>query len=359
MIYFAVGSYPGGYTITKGVSLIGGWDGVGTGAVNVDPNLFNTIFDGNNERQLLKIDEDTSAPVKLNGITFERGYDWIFGGGVMIKNGQVSIENCVFTDNHSESGGGALFSESPDSLIIVNNIFESNIAVNSGGAIFVDPANYPDVRIIGNTFIDNKASYGAAISSLRTGIIIQKNQIFNSEGYSAISIDYNNLALDRIIEVSNNIIAHVRNLETPERALWISASNGVTHHIINNTFVEAGYGIDAQTATTLYITNNIFANCTSSINSSGNLSGTNNLFSMNGANHNKLSNPIEVQDVLFVDPDMNNYHIEPESPAVDAGAVVSLNDDIDGEKRPRGLAFDIGADEVESGFYVYLPLIIR
>ncbi|MFK8013556.1 MAG: hypothetical protein AB8B80_16075, partial [Marinicellaceae bacterium] len=50
------------------------------------------------------------------------------------------------------------------------------------------------------------------------------------------------------------------------------------------------------------------------------------------------------QDPLFIDPDNNNWHIQPFSPAIDQ-ANSSLIDDYDGDFRPLGNGKDAGADE--------------
>ena len=63
------------------------------------------------------------------------------------------------------------------------------------------------------------------------------------------------------------------------------------------------------------------------------------------------------RDPLFLDPAGGNYHLRAGSPAVDAGiAVGGLTWDIDGDPRPLGTGYDIGADEAR---FVYLPLVLR
>jgi uncharacterized repeat protein (TIGR01451 family) len=50
-------------------------------------------------------------------------------------------------------------------------------------------------------------------------------------------------------------------------------------------------------------------------------------------------------DPAFVDPDNGDYHIGPGSAAIDAGLDAGVDHDIDGEPRPLGGGYDLGADE--------------
>ncbi len=50
-------------------------------------------------------------------------------------------------------------------------------------------------------------------------------------------------------------------------------------------------------------------------------------------------------DPAFVNPDAGDYHILPTSAAVDAGVHAGVTTDIDGDARPYGNGYDIGADE--------------
>lgn len=66
-------------------------------------------------------------------------------------------------------------------------------------------------------------------------------------------------------------------------------------------------------------------------------------------------------DPLFVDPSAVDLHLRAGSPAIDSGSPAGAPaDDIDGQPRPQGRGYDIGADErlAVSGFR-YLPLIWR
>ncbi len=50
-------------------------------------------------------------------------------------------------------------------------------------------------------------------------------------------------------------------------------------------------------------------------------------------------------DPAFVDPDAGDYHLGPGSAAIDAGVNAGVTTDIDGNPRPHGGGFDLGADE--------------
>jgi len=63
--------------------------------------------------------------------------------------------------------------------------------------------------------------------------------------------------------------------------------------------------------------------------------------------HSIAANP------LFVDLGGSNFHLRPDSPAVDAGVDVGLSEDFDGNPVPYGSAPDIGAYEYGSAFLKY------
>jgi parallel beta-helix repeat protein len=52
-----------------------------------------------------------------------------------------------------------------------------------------------------------------------------------------------------------------------------------------------------------------------------------------------------LNDPQFVDSNHNDFHLRPESPAIDAGANVGVDTDFDGKQRPQAGGFDIGAYE--------------
>ena len=56
-------------------------------------------------------------------------------------------------------------------------------------------------------------------------------------------------------------------------------------------------------------------------------------------------------DPLFLDSDLDDYHLDSVSPAVDAGTDLggTVDDDLDGNLRPEGTGWDMGCYEVPGG----------
>ena len=105
--------------------------------------------------------------------------------------------------------------------------------------------------------------------------------------------------------------------------------------------------------------NNIFVDITVSIPATSEfLTGSNNLFYSNISDPTLLTDSV-LEDPDFVNPAEDNYHISEDSPAINAGATVALSDDFDGDSRPSGGGFDIGADEVRNGIEVFIPILLK
>ena len=66
-----------------------------------------------------------------------------------------------------------------------------------------------------------------------------------------------------------------------------------------------------------------------------------------------------IGDPRFVDPLNDNYHLRFGSPAIDHGIDADVYTDLDGDPRPIGSGFDIGAYEFQLIKRVYLPVILK
>jgi hypothetical protein len=59
----------------------------------------------------------------------------------------------------------------------------------------------------------------------------------------------------------------------------------------------------------------------------------------------------------FANPAAWDYHLSPGSAAIDSGVDAGVADDIEGDPRPAGPGYDLGADEF--WYKIYLPLTLR
>ncbi len=157
-----------------------------------------------------------------------------------------------------------------------------------------------------------------------------------------------------------------RNITTTNNIIYTFSGSYIEDadqlYFYNNTFIsDPRYnnypaGIWFSGVNTIRIQNNIFYNnpwqtifyhlTNSNITISNNL-----VYNQNGQLPSGTHYPSDIwgKDPLFVDPSNYNYRLKSGSPAINAGAAVSVDHDIDGNSRPQGGAYDIGAFEYTSG----------
>ena len=353
-IYFMGGTYTGTndpyLIITEAVSLFGGWDGAASGEVVIDPSVYPTTIDGEDARALIKVDSISVAGdlITISGFTLQKGYDAVRGGAIHVASGRVDIVGNTFLNNTAGSYGGAIYVGSNHDVQILSNSFIDNEVTYGGGSILVGSSSATTL-IEGNSFTGGNASYGTAIHNDSCSLVINGNLFVDNPGSSTIDLYSNSYGST----ISNNFI--VRSAQT---AIDLAGVNTNPYQVVNNTIVDAGTGISPSNSL-VNVVNNIISGANSSItNSSGTLTGSNNLFFDNINDLNPLTDPV-YDDPVFVDPSADNFHLDGESPAVDAGIVVTLDEDYDGDERPIGEGFDIGADEVKSGYLAFLPLVLK
>ncbi len=165
---------------------------------------------------------------KIDGFYFTRGYaDGGGGGGRDDRGGAIhnrnvntiTIENCIFYDNHSEQEGGAIYNDN-SSLTLINCFFANNINQNaneSGGAIYTN--NNASVSILNCVFANNESTEdGGAIYFDDDPTITMKNCTFS-----------NNLADDRGGAINNEGI-----LNMESTILWSNDGLGGNNEIRNS-----------------------------------------------------------------------------------------------------------------------------
>ena len=422
-LYLAEGRYTGTgaavITLTKSITLYGGWDGAAGGPVVRDPDAHPTTLDGENHRRVVYI-EGPISPV-LDGLILTNGnaaglggYSTLdVGGGVYIKGSRAHINNCVIVSNTSPGGGGGLFISGSDarlenSLVMSNtarwgggaraisrspvfrhNRFISNTADFGGGLYLMWTTN---ALVEGNLFRGNGSGHGGAIYLSGAGATIERNVIENNRGGLGGGIGINSggspvrildnriwgntassgggiaITSNRTTRVVNNILTHNTATESGEGLYLQNAASTLLHNTIAQNRGGDGSGLFLMRAQAV-LTNTILVSHTVgisvSVGSTATLEATlwgsgiwANGHDWEGSGTVRTGTVNVRGDPAFVDPDVGDYHILPDSAARDAGVDAGITTDIDGDPRPYGPAPDIGADEYVSWRRFYLPRIL-
>jgi hypothetical protein len=299
--------------------------GVGGGAAIFDSH--DVVFSSNQVRFNIA---STAGYGKAGGVGFKRSSNlvvsdnyvqgnicstasWGSGGGILLKytldsevSGNTVLLNTAGTKEDGQGGGFYIAEDSR--LTLSNNRVQGNVASRAddgrGGGLFLWSC---DVTLINNMIFNNRAN------TVGSGIFIQG-------------------ATPRLV---HNTIAHNR------------GGNGSGIYVIGN---------DPEHPSSVTLTNTILLSHTVGITvaagSTATLEGT--LWgSGDWANETDWAGTGVVNtgtiniwgDPAFVDPSNGYYRILECSSAVDRGVATDVATDIDGEARPNGDGYDIGADE--------------
>jgi uncharacterized repeat protein (TIGR01451 family) len=266
----------------------------------------------------------------------------ILGGGLYIGNSSVTLVANTISSNGATRGGG-LYVASNSSVTLTSNAITGNAVYSSCGAWCYDPVGCggglhlnDSIATLNNTFIaDNQAE------TVGAGLYLER---------SAITLT-NSIVADNQITLTGQITG------TGSGLYIVGSSARLLHPTIARNSGGDGSGLHITgTASTVAMTNTILVSHTVGITvAAGNtatleatLWGTDtwaNLADWGGAG-TVITGTINLwDDPDFVDLDRGDYHIGPNSAAIDAGEPAGVTLDIDGEPRSAGTAPDLGADE--------------
>ncbi|MBN1954958.1 MAG: hypothetical protein JW900_07890 [Anaerolineae bacterium] len=249
-----------------------------------------------------------------------------WGGGILLFRTTITATANVISGNVAFSGGG-LYAYLPNTITLESNLIRDNRVVGSGGGL-VMVQSYSTLN--GNVIVNNSASQGAGGIRIRyAGMTIVNGVIADNDGGG------------------------------------ISA-NETTLDVLHTTIACNGaYGIYVESApgqyTTVAMTNTILVSQTTGLVMDDGCTATleSTLWYGNGQNWGGGGIISHTNDYTghpaFVDPNGGDYHLAGASAAIDMGIDAGLFYDFDGDSRPLGGGFDLGADEYLATGLQFVP----
>jgi hypothetical protein len=347
-----------------------------------------TIIDGNRNGAVVTFDMGEQPPAAIVGFTIRNGTgnpiysSWKevlatpandrSGGGIFVKAASPLIQHNVITANTVEDQGGGILlyasyahvadneisyntandehdcgagilSTNSQALIERNDVHHNEcLAVSGDGGGLMEYASSDHVR--GNVFRQNRANRSSEANGAGVRLSYYGEVLF--EG----NLIYGNLGQGLMVShgttgraVNNTIVGNTT------YGLYVFISSGSVYSaplLANNIIVwNGGCGVsDNSSSPFTYRNNNVFGNNT---NYCGNLSGGSNPTGQNG---NISQNPLFTtwsNDGNFTNDD---FHLQSTSPCRNTGADLApygITTDHDGNPRPSGSVFDMGAFEFQ------------
>ncbi len=310
------------------------------------------------------------------------------GGGLYLAHTHaIVVDNAIISNTAGFIGGGMTMKYSD--AILQGNDIQNNASNNIGGGIYLQ--NCTTARLLENRVIGNIAHRGGGMdfylcnASIEKNIVAQ-NQALSRDGggmylyHSPVTLDSNIIRSNSAgnnagglylsgaaATLVNNVIIDNRckHVGSGVMVIWTQQPLSIKHTTIARNQGGDGSGLHITGVpgyvSTVYLTNTIISDhqvgITVTSGSQVTLNTTlwhDNQVMMGGSgtiHHNRD----RYGDPRFA-PD--GYHLGPGSAAIDQGVDAGVLLDVDGQTRPQGSAFDIGADEYNAAaaFKMYLPL---
>ncbi|MDQ7036764.1 MAG: S8 family serine peptidase [Anaerolineae bacterium] len=168
------------YTLTAIHNILNGENGLPSITSTVIVNGNNALITrdaGSPDFRILHVDSGGNLTIDAVTLTNGLAADSLFGGGAILNNNILTVQNSTLNGNTSDTYGGAIYSDDASTLIIENTTFDTNTATNNaGGAIYLSEGF---ATVTSSTFTNNTtATGGGAIDNDNGSTLIVTDSTF-------------------------------------------------------------------------------------------------------------------------------------------------------------------------------------
>jgi len=278
---------------------------------------------------------------------FNNTAEWC-GGGVYLYGSDATFSGNTVISNFSRGGGG-LWLWYSEATLSGNTVTSNTAGFYGGGLMLLDS----EAALDSNTVTSNTAVLGGGLRLFDSDATLSGNIVtFNTADYGG-GLFLNGHSGTLI----NNVVANNRANIAGSGLFGESATSQLLHTTIACNSGGDGSGVYVaewpSEPSTIALTNTILADHLVGISVTGGNTVTVNGILWHNVYINVSQSPtatVSLQnqhwgDTAFVNPDGGDYHIFEGSAAIDQGVDAGVSVDIDGESRPVGAGYDLGADE--------------
>jgi hypothetical protein len=268
-----------------------------------------------------------------------------YAGGLYLGPNHATLSGNMVISNAAEFEGGGVFLESGDATLS-SNIITANTAEGGGGLYL----SFSDATLSRNSITDNIAQwYGGGLYLYRSDAMLTNNLVAGNRADAEGSGVYARGSSPRLLHTT---VAH--NSGGDGSGIYVTNEAGEYSTVVltNTILVSHTVGITVTPGNTATLEATLWGSGTWANGTDWGGAGI-----IVTGTHNYWGNP------NFVNPEAGDYHIGPGSAAIDRGVDAGVTVDIDGDPRPIGAGYDLGADELSAtastGHFIYLPVVLR
>ncbi len=256
------------------------------------------------------------------------------GGGVVISGWNVTVKGNWIVGNVARFGGGVAWDD--ENPRVIDNIVMGNLALDAGGGLYGGVGVVESNQIRSN--IAGGAGGGFVVSRCCPGLTIRSNLIVNNlagGNGGGLMFQQSGAILEGNTVAANTAVG-------AGGGLWVEggAFNATNTIIWGNRTYQAGTNLFLRAQSTGRLSYSVLESHAGSV-------------VVDASSRLVIGVSVTSTDPGFVDAAGGDFHLEPQSPLVDAGVrPVPAAADFEGNPRRLGASVDIGADEVGSQVYV-------